>query len=141
MRRSKRYIMRTALIALLAWFLALPAHAKSKRDVYPISCDVLWTAVKNTLNSTGNYAVLSVNDLAFHASFNVIGNLVKYTDRVTLLEQDGGCRMDLQVLQVGADNSDERGFRKRLKLSLGKLEQALPNPRRDETPAGLLGQQ
>ncbi|WP_109486719.1 hypothetical protein [Occallatibacter savannae] len=104
-------------------------------------CDVLWTAVKNTLNTPDNYGVLAVNDLALHASFNVIGNLVKYTGRVTLIEQDGGCRMNLQMLQVGADNSDERGFRKRLKRSLAKIEQAKPVPLRDERPALVVGQQ
>jgi len=133
--------MRAALMALLASSLALSANAKSKRDVYPIPCEVLWTAVKNTLNSPGNYGVLTVNDLALHASFNVTGNLVKYTDRVTLVEQDGACRMDLQISQVGPDNSDERGFRKRLKRSLVKLEQAQPSPARDGKTAGVVGQQ
>jgi len=116
--------MRTSLVVLIAVLLVIPASAKSRRDVYPLSCDVLWTAVKNTLNHPRDYGILSVNDLSLRASFLVVGNLVQYTDRVALSEQDGGCKLDLRMLQVGSDNSDERGFRKRLKRSLVKLEAA-----------------
>ena len=134
-------MMRTLLTILIASFLVLPASAKSKRDVYPMACDVLWTAVKNALDSPRDYGVLSENDLSLQASFVVVGNLVKYTDRITLEEEDGGCRMNLRILQVGADNTDERAFRKRLKKSLAKLEAAKPAPAGQPKAAAVMGQQ
>ena len=138
--------MRTALIVLivlLAFFLVIPANAKSNRDVYPVSCDVLWTAIKNTLENPRDYGVLSVNDLQFRASFVVVGNLVMYTDRVALTERDNGCAMKLMMLQVGADNTDERGFRKRFSKALLKLQTAKPAmpSEGDETGKPAHGQQ
>lgn len=137
----RKLMVRSVFFSLIALLLVVPANAKPKRDVYPISCDELWTAVKKTLNSPGNYGVLSVNDLTLHASFNVIGDLVKYTDRVTLIEQNGGCKMDLQMLQVGSDNSDERGFRKRLKRTLATIEHAKPLLPEEPKSAASMGQQ
>jgi hypothetical protein len=118
-----------------------PANAKSNRDVYPMSCDALWRAVKAALENPRDYGILSLNDLKLRASFVVVGNLVQYTDRITLTEQDQGCRMDLQMFQVGSDNSDERGFRHRLKRSLMKLEAAEPTSAGEAKPTSLIGQQ
>jgi len=119
-------MMRMVFAVLLALFLVIPANAKSNRDVYPVSCDVLWTAVKNTLGNPRDYGILSVNDLQFRASFVVVGNLVMYTDRVALTERNNGCAMKLTMLQVGADNTDEHGFRKRFGKALAKLQAAQP---------------
>jgi len=126
---------------LLALFVAVPAYAKSKRDVYPMPCDVLWSAVKNTLENPKDYGLLAVNDLTLRASFMVVGNLVRYTDRVALSEEDGSCRMDLRMLQVGPDNSDERGFRHRLKRSLAKVQTLKSRSAGEPQPAVLMGQQ
>jgi len=70
-------MMRTGLTVLVALFLVIPAYGKSKRDVYPLSCDVLWTAVKTTLENPKDYGILWENDLNLRASFIVVGNLVK----------------------------------------------------------------
>ena len=134
-------MMHRVFSVLLALFIAVPAFGKSKRDVYPTSCDVLWSAVKNTLENPKDYGVLSVNDLTLRASFMVVGNLVRYTDRVSLTEEDGRCRMDLRMLQVGPDNSDERGFRHRLKRSLAKVQTAKSGSAGEPQPAVPMGQQ
>lgn len=139
--RVPRAVLRTFFAIFLALIVAVPASAKSNRDVYPISCDLLWTAVKHTLENPGDYGILSVNDLTLRASFMVVGNLVRYTDRVELTEQDGGCRMKLTISQVGADNSDERGFRNRLKKSLAKMQAAKPGEPVEAKPPGIVGQQ
>lgn len=132
--------MRKSLAVLLALIVAVPAFAKSKRDVFPIPCDVLWSAVKNTLENPKDYGLLAVNDLTLKASFMVVGNLVRYTDRVALTEEDGGCRMELRMLQVGPDNSDERGFRHRLRRSLSKVENATSGSEGQSRPAVPMGQ-
>jgi len=133
--------MRNYLKVLIALFFVIPANAESKRDVYPLSCDALWTAIKATLDNPRDYGILSVNDLNLHASFIVVGSLVQYTDRITLSEQSNGCKMKLRMLQVGPDNSDERGFRKRLKRSLAKVETAKSGSAGDSKPEALMGQQ
>jgi len=38
--------------------------------------------------------------------------------------QRRGCEMKLATYQIGSDNSDERGFRHRLKRSLAKVQAA-----------------
>ena len=94
--------------------LGVPAFAKPK-DVYPVSCDDLWAAVKDSLENTNNYAIVSMNDVAQIASFTVIGNLTAYKDRVALTAQDGGCALKSTFLQIGSDDSDWRQFRHRVK--------------------------
>lgn len=133
--------MRRIFAVLLALLVVVPAYAKPKRDVFPMPCDVLWSAVKNTLENPKDYGLLAVNDLTLRASFMVVGNLVRYTDRVALIEEGGGCRMDLRMLQVGPDNSDERGFRHRLKRSLAKVERAKSGASGESQPAAPMGQQ
>ena len=118
--------MRIVLAVLIALILALPAWAKPKPDVYPVSCDVLWTAIKSTLQNPQDYGVLYLNDLSENASFVIVGNLVRYTQHVSLTEQGDGCKMKLAMLQVGADNTDERAFLKRVKKSLIKLQSTKP---------------
>jgi hypothetical protein len=117
--------MRFALVTLLALSVAVPAHAKSNHDVYPMSCDMLWAAVKGALNNPNDYAILGVNDLSQKAWFIVVGDLKSYTDNVAVTPQGNGCAMKLAMYQIGSDNSDERGFRHRLKRSLAKVQAAI----------------
>ena len=107
--------------------VAAPALAKPK-DVYPVSCDVLWAAVHDTLDNPRNYGILSINDAGQKASFTVVGNLTPYTDKVALTATDGGCAMKAAFLEVGADNSDWLQFHHRLVRSLAKLQAAMPKP-------------
>jgi hypothetical protein len=107
--------------------VAAPALAKPT-DVYPVSCDVLWAAVKDTLNNPSNYAILSESDSEQRAAFIVVGNLTTYTDRVALVAKDGSCAMKATILEVGSDNPDWRQFHHRLAKSLLKLQAAKPKP-------------
>ena len=113
--------------SFLALVVAVPALAKPS-DVYPVPCNDLWSAVKDTLNNPGNYGVLSMNDLALKASFTVVGNLAPYTDKISLSANGGGCAMQSTFLELGNDNSDWRQFHHRLQKSLAKLQASKPNP-------------
>jgi hypothetical protein len=118
--------MRKALVSIFLLVVGcVPALAKS-HYVYPVSCDVLWTAVQDTLSNPKNYGVMTLDGAAQRASFVVVGNLTSYEDTLSLAAKDGGCAMKLTMLQVGSDNSDERGFRKRVSQSLSKLQTARP---------------
>lgn len=112
------------------------AFAKS-HDVYPVPCDVLWNAVKDTLGNQNDYNVIAMDEGGQKASFVVVGETTPYRNMVALSTQDAGCAMKLTVLQVGPDNSDERGFRKRLGKALAKLQPAADGTK----PAATRGQE
>ncbi len=107
--------------------VAAPALAKPN-DVYPVSCNDLWAAVKDTLDNPRNYGVISMDDAGQRASFVVVGNLTQYADKVALAAKDGGCAMKATILEVGSDNGDWRLFHHRLTQSLAKLQAAKPKP-------------
>ena len=131
--------MKIFISVLFMLLLAVPASAKP-RDVFPVSCEDLWSAVNVTLSDQGNYRVASVDDLHMRASFIVVGNLTTYTDRVALNTFETGCQMKLAITQVGSDDSDERGFRKRLGKSLAKVR-AAKSAAPAQTPATVTGNQ
>ncbi len=119
------------IAAFLLLLASVPAHAKSDKDaykakkgVYPVSCDDLWAAVKDTLGNRSNYGLSSVNDIERKASFVVVGDMTVYTDRVSLIEKDSGCAMKLNIVEIGSDNPDWRQFNKRLERSLTKMQAA-----------------
>ena len=109
--------------------------------MYPMPCAMVWTAVKDTLGNGNDYRVVSVSDEAERATFTVVGSLKPYTDTVALASVGGGCEMTLVVLQIGSDNSDERGFRKRLGKALAKRQAEQPaKPVVEAKPAAAPGQ-
>ena len=111
------------------FMLIVTASALAKpKEVYLVSCDDLWAAVKDTLNDRSNYGISSVNDVEQNASFVVIGDLVVYTDKVALTAKDGGCAMKTTILEDGPDNPDWRQFHHRVARSLAKLQAAKAKP-------------
>jgi hypothetical protein len=115
------------IASLFLLVASLPALAKPA-DVYPVSCNQLWTAVKDTLDTPHNYSILSENDLSQRAAFVVVGKLVQYTDTVSLAPSGTGCAMKATLLEVGSDNADWRQFHHRLAQALAKLQAAKPKP-------------
>lgn len=119
-------MIRKFLVVLLVLLPAVPALAKSDPDYYPMSCDVLWTAVKSTLNNPADYNVIMSDDLNFRVSFVVVGNLTVYKDVVILRSKDKGCSIKVNITQVGSDNSNERSFRGRLKRAVARMQSPQP---------------
>lgn len=128
--RSRGLEMNRTIVTLFALlFFAVPAFPKTRdvhpvKGVYPVSCDDLWVAVKETLGDKGNYALSSVNDLSLHASFIVVGDLILFTDRVTLYPKENGCTVKTDIGEVGAENTNWRQFHSRLDRTLGRLQAA-----------------
>ena len=131
--------MKIFVSVLFMLLMAVPATAKP-RDVFPVSCEDLWSAVNVTLSDQGNYRVASMDDLHMRASFIVVGNLTTYTDRVALTPFETGCQIKMAITQVGSDDSDTRGFRKRLAKSLVKVE-AAKSAAPSQSPALVTGNQ
>lgn len=96
----------------------------SVKGVYPVSCDDLWSAIKDTVRNPNNYGLSSLNDLDLRASFVVIGDSFHYTDRVSLIEKNGGCQMKTDIGDIGAENTNFRQFRTRVQRSLGRMQSA-----------------
>jgi hypothetical protein len=128
-------VHKTLAVILLIFSSSIPALAKP-HDVYPVSCDVLWAAVKDTLGNQNDFSVIAIDEAGQKASFVVVGETTPYRDMVALAPRDNQCAMKLTILQVGSDNSDERVFRKRLGRSLVRVQAAMP-----AKPAGPQGQQ
>jgi hypothetical protein len=84
--------------------------------------------VKDALDNPRNYGVLWMDDVRQRASFVVVGDLVRYTEKVALTARDGGCAANATVLEVGPGNGDWRQFHHRLAQSLAKLQAAKPKP-------------
>ena len=118
-------MFRTLILSFLLLVAVTQALAKPK-DIYPVPCNDLWAAVKDTLENPSNYAIIAMSDGLKKTSFFVIGDLVTYTDRVALSDKDGGCAMKADFLEQGSDNPDFRQFRHRVDRSLAKLQAAKP---------------
>jgi len=113
------------LVIPICMLVVVPAHAKSK-DVYPVSCDTLWTAVKDTLAAPHVYGIMSMNDEAQKASFFFIGDLDPFTDRIALTAKGASCEIKSTFLELGPDNLEWRQFHHRVARSLSKLQAAKP---------------
>ncbi|MGP8173877.1 MAG: hypothetical protein ACLP7O_04940 [Terracidiphilus sp.] len=107
--------------------VAAPALAKPT-DVYPVSCNDLWVAVKDTLENPSNYTVISMDDLAQRSTFVVVGDLTQYTQKVALTATKDGCLAKAAISEIGPDNINWRQFHHRLAKSLAKLQAAKPKP-------------
>jgi hypothetical protein len=129
-------MFRTLVFSLLVFSSALPAIAKP-HDVYPVSCDVVWSAVKTVLQNPNDYHIAGLSDSMYKASFLVIGDLKPLMNNVVLTDMGPSCGMDVTMVQVGSDNSNERAFRKHLSKVMAKQQAAKPaKPATPATPTG-----
>jgi len=127
--------MRTNLVLFLVFLSSVPLFAEP-HDVYPVSCDVLWAAVNLTLSKPGDYGVMGIDDLNRRATFVVVGDLAAYKDSVSLSPRDNACALKLAMFQDGPDDSNARGFRKRLKKALLKVQAAVAPLPKTPVPQG-----
>jgi hypothetical protein len=123
-------LMTAVLVLLIA---ASPSFAKTHKDEYTVSCNVLWSAVKDTLRNSGKYGILSISDSEMVASFNIGGAFGKRSNSVVLNTKGTGCEMQLQSAYSGWQNNDAGDFKKRVDESLAK--QQPPPPSAPPAPA------
>jgi hypothetical protein len=120
------------ITSFLILTFAVPALAKPI-DVYSVSCNELWIAVKDTLGNQNDYVVIAENEGGHMALFILVGALNHYNDKVVLIPKDGGCVANASVPEDGPGNGDWRQFQNRLARSLKKLQAAKPKPVATET--------
>ncbi|UWZ86877.1 hypothetical protein [Occallatibacter riparius] len=121
-------MLKLVLVAFFLLISSVPSWSRSSEE-YPVSCDVVWGAVKDTLYSNPrDYGIQSMNNVEWRASFIVLGNLTVFTDRVELRTTDSGCAMKTNIIQIGPDNSDWRRFHKRVGRAIDKMQAASGAP-------------
>ncbi len=115
---------RTVLLVLLFSF-AVPAFASTHKDVFNVSCNELWRALKDTLRNSGKYGIIAIDNTEMTASYNIGGNLTgKRVNSAVLNSKDNGasCELQVQTAYTGLVNNDAGDFKKRVDESLAKLK-------------------
>jgi hypothetical protein len=120
---------RFAGLALMLLIVAGPSFAKTHKEMYPVSCTVLWPAVKDTLRNSGKYGILGIDGTEMTASFVIGGSLGgKRINSVVLNAKGDSCEMQVQTAYSGLAHNDEGDFKKRVDASLAQQQQTPPAP-------------
>ncbi|MGA7840066.1 MAG: hypothetical protein WBS17_00730 [Candidatus Acidiferrales bacterium] len=118
---------RFAIAAALLLLVATPSFCKTHVEPYPVSCSVLWPAVKDTLRNSGKYGILGIDNTEMTASFVIGGTLGgKRINSVVLNAKGDTCEMSIQTAYSGLNHNDAGDFKKRVDESLAKLQAAPP---------------
>jgi hypothetical protein len=120
--------------ALMAFALVLPAFGKTYKNTYPVSCNQLWGAVKDTLGNQENYAQVKSDDALLKADyqpkhsvhFDITGTVMQRMNHVTLVSKGTGCEMEVVSNWSGWGHEDQGDFKKRVDESLVKAKAASP---------------
>jgi len=117
--------------------VAGPSFAKTHKEMYSVSCGVLWPAVKDTLRNSGKYGILGIDNGEMTASFVIGGSLTgKRINSVVLNAKGDSCEMQVQTAFSGLVNNDEGDFKKRVDESLAKQQASPPAaPAKPESPS------
>jgi len=127
-------MMRSVIVALISFIVAVPAFGKTYKSTYPDPCSEVWSAVKDTLSNPDNYNVTASDDAKMTADYdpkhaahvNVSGALLQRKNHVTLVSQGTGCQMQVVSNYSGWEHNDQRDFKTRVDQSLAKLKGASP---------------
>jgi hypothetical protein len=130
---------RIVVAGLMLFIVAGPSFAKTHQDTYPVSCTVLWSAVKDTLRNSGKYGILGMENTEMTATYSVgMGSLGQKRSNSVLLNVKGdtSCEMVTQSGYGGLGTNDAGDFKKRVDASLAKLKAAPPAaPAKADSPA------
>jgi len=121
--------MKKVFVAILLLGLAAPAFASTHKEPYSVPCNVLWSALKDTLRNSGKYGIIGIDSNEMTASYNIGGNLTgKRVNSVVLNSKDDGkgCELQVQTAYSGLVNNDAGDLKKRVDESLAKLKDAPP---------------
>ncbi len=114
-----------ALVSVLVG-LAPAAFAKTHRDTYPVSCDVLWPAVKDVVRNSGKYGIIGIDSTEMSISYNIGGGLGGKRINSVVLNRKGDkeCEMQTQTAYSGMIHNDAGDFKERVEKSLAEQKKA-----------------
>src|SRR5208282_1159086 len=116
---------RFAVAAALLFLVAIPSFCKTHVESYPVSCSVLWPAVKDVLRNSGKYGILGIDNTELTASFMIGGTLgAKRVNSVVLNGKGDTCEMQIQTAYSGLAHNDEGDFKKRVDEALAQQQAA-----------------
>jgi hypothetical protein len=128
-------MMKFVVAAFLLLVLSVPAFGKTYKTTYPVPCDEVWAAVKDTLSNPDNhYDVQASDDTQMHADYDVkhaahvtvTGVFLQRQNHVTLVSKGSVCEMQVVSNFSGWEHTDRADFKKRVDESLVKLKEAKP---------------
>lgn len=136
---GETHMRRFAVLTLMLTMVAGPSFAKTHKEVYPVTCAVLWPAVKDTLRNSGKYGILGIDGTEMTASFVIGGSLGgKRINSVVLNAKGDSCEMQIQTAFSGLAHNDEGDFKKRVDASLAEQQKAqppAPPPAKTDSPS------
>ncbi|MGA2334850.1 MAG: hypothetical protein WA383_00605 [Terriglobales bacterium] len=128
---------RITVAALMLLIAAVPSFSKTHKDVYSVSCGVLWPAVKDTLRNSGKYGILGIDNAEMTASFVIGGTLGgKRINSVVLNAKGETCELQVQTAYSGLVHDDAGDFKKRVDESLAKVQKPSQEPAPPAKPEG-----
>jgi hypothetical protein len=117
-------VVKRTIFPILLFAIASPGFAKTHNDIFDVSCDALWPAVKDTLRNSGKYGIIGIDNGEMTASYNIGGYLTGKRINSLVLNSKGNatsCEMQVQTSFSGLVNNDEGDFKRRVEASLEKL--------------------
>ena len=114
--------MRLTILAALSLTLVAPALCNTHKNTYPVPCNELWAAVKDTLKNSGNYTMIAADEVAMTASYTVGNSLRQRTNSVALNSPGNGCEMQVQSAYRGLAHDDAGDFKMRVEQAMAKLK-------------------
>jgi hypothetical protein len=139
--------MRVTVVGMLALALAMPAFGagdKTYKNVYPVACSQLWSAVKIALANPENYKDVQSDDEKMSAEYNVkhsihwsvVGAVNQGKNHVSLAPAGTQCEMSVVSMYSGLSHNDQGDFKKRVDKALAELPAPKPaESTKAETPA------
>jgi len=129
--------MKRLLAVALILVTAAPSFAKVHKDSYSVSCNTLWSAVRDTLRNSGKYGILAIDNNEMTATYTMgIGAAGQKRQNSVVLnvKGDASCEMVVQSGFSGINNDDAGDFKKRVEKSLATIQAAPPAPAKTDTP-------
>ena len=98
------------------------AFAKTHKDTFPVSCDVLWPAVKDAVRNSGKYGIIGIDNTEMSVSYNIGGTLTGKRINSAVLNRlsENACEMQTQTAFSGLVNNDAADFKKRVDEALAR---------------------
>ncbi len=132
--------LRLGLIFLLSLFLARPAIGKTYKDIYPVPCGDVWSAVKVVLSDAEQYNVAESDDAGMTAKYqpkhkvhaSISGTVLQRMNHVTLISKGATCEMQVVSNFSGFEHNDRDDFKKRVDDALAKQKSDPPTPKRED---------
>lgn len=124
----RRVYVSLFLIAVMVSCFVPLASAKTHKDNYNVSCDVLWRAVKDAVRNSGKYGIIGIDNTEMSISYTIGGTLGGKRINSVVLNRVSPttCEMQTQTAYSGLIHNDAGDFKSRVEESLKKVQAAGP---------------